>query len=146
MCRDRYSSCDSLSSPWTLNGSGTWFGDNAVLDLDDGTKLIDMKENDAVALGFLTGNPLSPQVYLNFNTVTGSESIDFGDVIIDQNFNFFGSGRLTCPGRFKLPSVTDAGPMTATAGEERDLVYNESDSKVYACTVTGDPATWVALN
>ena len=53
---------------------------------------------------------------------------------------------ITATGRFLIRSVTDAGPMTATAGTQRELVYNTSNSKVYVCTVTGSPATWSALN
>jgi len=56
------------------------------------------------------------------------------------------AGAVVCSGRFRLVSVTDAGPMTATNGSEKDLVYNESDSKVYVCVVSGTPATWSALN
>jgi hypothetical protein len=53
---------------------------------------------------------------------------------------------ITLTGRALVRSVTDAGPMTATAGTQREIVFNTSDSKFYGCTVTGDPATWVALN
>lgn len=42
-------------------------------------------------------------------------------------------------------SVTDAGPMTATAGTVGDIVFNISDSHFYGCSVTGSPATWVLL-
>jgi hypothetical protein len=42
-------------------------------------------------------------------------------------------------------SVTDAGPMTATAGIVGDMVFNTSDSHFYGCSVAGSPATWVIL-
>jgi len=53
---------------------------------------------------------------------------------------------ITHTGRMIVRSVTDAGPMTATAGTVAEIVYNTSDSKFYGCTVTGSPATWAALN
>lgn len=53
---------------------------------------------------------------------------------------------ITATGRLLVRSVTDAGPMTATDGNEREIVYNESDSKFYGCTVTGSPGTWVAFH
>jgi len=49
-------------------------------------------------------------------------------------------------GRMSVGKVTDAGPMTATAGTQGDIVFNISNSKFYGCTVTGNPATWSALN
>lgn len=49
-------------------------------------------------------------------------------------------------GRMAVGKVTDAGPMTATAGTQGDIVFNISNSKFYGCTVTGNPATWSALN
>lgn len=49
-------------------------------------------------------------------------------------------------GRMSVSAVTDAGPMTNTKGTQRDIVFNTSNNKFYGCTVTGNPATWVALN
>lgn len=49
-------------------------------------------------------------------------------------------------GRLNVGKVTDAGPMTATAGTVGDIVFNTSNSKFYGCTATGSPATWAALN
>lgn len=57
------------------------------------------------------------------------------------------STALTMTGALLVRSVTDAGPMTATPGTQREIVFNTSDSKYYGCTVThGTAATWVALN
>lgn len=54
---------------------------------------------------------------------------------------------MTMTSRLLVRSVTDAGPMTATAGTQREIVYNTSDSKFYGCTVThASAATWAALN
>ena len=53
---------------------------------------------------------------------------------------------ITLTGRAQVRQVTDAGPMTATDGSVREIVYNTSDSKFYGCTTTGSPATWSALN
>ena len=61
----------------------------------------------------------------------------FGDTSTDTN---------TFVGRMIVRSVTDAGPMTATNGTVAEIVWNTSDSKFYGCSVTGTPATWVALN
>jgi hypothetical protein len=36
--------------------------------------------------------------------------------------------------------------MTNTAGTKGELVFCTNNDKVYVCTVTGDPATWAALN
>jgi hypothetical protein len=52
----------------------------------------------------------------------------------------------TFTGRMIVRSVTDAGPMTATAGTQKEIVFNTSDSKFYGCTVTGSPATWAAFH
>ena len=52
----------------------------------------------------------------------------------------------TNTGRMIFRAVTDAGPMTATAGTAGEIVRNTSDNKFYGCTVTGSPATWAALN
>lgn len=54
--------------------------------------------------------------------------------------------KVTHTGSMIVKSVTDAGPMTATAGTVAEIVFNTSDSKFYGCTVTGSPATWAALN
>lgn len=70
-------------------------------------------------------------------TLTANGDAAFGDASTDV---------LTCTGRLLVRSVTDAGPMTATAGTQREVVFNTSDSKFYGCTVTGSPATWAALN
>lgn len=52
----------------------------------------------------------------------------------------------TMTSRLLVRSVTDAGPMTATAGTQREIVFNTSDSKFYGCVTTGSPASWSALN
>lgn len=51
---------------------------------------------------------------------------------------------MTMTARFLVRQVTDAGPMTATAGTVGEIVYNLSDNKSYTCTATGSPATWAA--
>ena len=54
---------------------------------------------------------------------------------------------ITCIGRLLPRDVTDAGPMTATGGTQKEIVWNTSDSKLYVCTVTHvSAATWVALH
>lgn len=74
-------------------------------------------------------------------TTTGNQTVNGNTTLGDAS-----TDTITLNARTLLTSVTDAGPMTATAGNERQIVYNESDSKVYVCTVTGSPATWVALH
>ena len=64
----------------------------------------------------------------------------------NATFGTASTNTFTMTGRMVLRSVTDAGPMTATAGTVAEIVYNTSDSKFYGCTVTGTPATWAALN
>ena len=49
-------------------------------------------------------------------------------------------------GRLNLGKVSDAGPMTATAGTVGDLVYNSANNKAYVCVSTGSPAIWSVLN
>lgn len=83
-------------------------------------------------------------------TLSGTNALTVGG-----NFSFNGAGAfgdastdlITCTGRLLVRSVTDAGPMTATPGTQREIVYNTSNSKVYVCTVThATAATWSALN
>lgn len=79
-----------------------------------------------------------------FTTITATGNVQF-----DANGQFGNASTdvYTCTGRLLVRSVTDAGPMTATAGTQREIVYNTSDSKFYGCTVThASAATWVALN
>lgn len=49
-------------------------------------------------------------------------------------------------GRLNVGKVTDAGPMTATAGTVGDIVFNLSNTTFYGCRVTGNPAVWDALS
>jgi len=74
---------------------------------------------------------------------------------VGGDFSFNGNGTfgnastdtITCTGRLLVRSVTDAGPMTATGGTQREVVFNTSNSKYYGCTVThATAATWAALN
>ncbi len=53
---------------------------------------------------------------------------------------------INCTGRLIVRTVTDAGPMTSTAGSQREIVFNTSDSTFYGCTASGSPAAWAALN
>jgi hypothetical protein len=54
---------------------------------------------------------------------------------------------MTMTGRFIPRHVSDAGPMTATAGALGEIVYNTSNSKGYICTAASESAaTWSALN
>lgn len=74
---------------------------------------------------------------------------------VGGDFSFNGNGTfgnastdtITCTGRLLVRSVTDAGPMTATGGTQREIVFNTSNSRYYGCTVThATAATWAALN
>jgi hypothetical protein len=95
----------------------------------------------------------TPATWVKMLDGSGAETIGT-DLTVTGALNANGNATLgnaatdviDCTGRFRLTRVTDAGPMTATNGTEADLVYNESDSKVYVCTVTGTPATWAALH
>lgn len=54
---------------------------------------------------------------------------------------------LTMTGRLIVRSVSDAGPMTATAGTLGEIVHNTATApdSFWGCVVTGSPATWVQL-
>lgn len=77
-----------------------------------------------------TGVTIRQALAVNGNTTLGDASTD----------------TVTVNGRLLPRSVTDAGPMTATAGTAPEIVYNTSNGKWYGCTATGSPATWSALN
>jgi hypothetical protein len=92
---------------------------------------------------------------LGINDTTPSYQLDVngtgrfvGDFRLDADATFGNASTdtLTHNGRTVLRSVSDAGPMTATAGTQCEIVFNTSDSKFYGCTVSGSPATWAALN
>jgi len=68
--------------------------------------------------------------------VTGAGGITLGGATTDL---------IGCTGRLLVRQVTDAGPMTATAGTEGEIVYNLSNDKFYVCTATGTPATWATF-
>jgi len=78
----------------------------------------------------------------------GNTTILPGLIIVQGNMTFGDSSAdtLSCNGRLRHRLVSDAGPMTSTAGTAGEIVYNMSNSKFYGCTVTGSPATWAALN
>ena len=103
----------------------------------------------AVGMAYVV-NPTS----LNFMWyITNDSYVSMGATIIpDADIGYdIGSATkrikdLHIGGRLNVGKVTDAGPMTATAGTVGDIVFNISNSKFYGCTVTGSPATWAALN
>lgn len=73
-----------------------------------------------------------------YRPVTFTKDVTFGDASSDV---------LTLVGRILFREVTDAGPMTATGGTKKEVVYNLSNNKLYVCTVThATAATWSALN
>ena len=83
-------------------------------------------------------------------TLSSSNALSVGG-----DFSFNGAGTfgnastdlVTCTGRLLVRSVTDAGPMTATPGTQREIVFNTSNSKFYGCTVThATAATWSIFN
>jgi len=79
--------------------------------------------------------------------VTGNQT-NTGDLTVNGNtaLGNASTDTVTVNGRLIVRSVTDAGPMAATAGALAEIVFNTSDSKFYGCTVAGDPATWVAFH
>lgn len=76
----------------------------------------------------------------------GTALVLFVDPLLNINIDGQVKVNSSSGGRMAVGEVTDAGPMTATAGTRGDIIFNTSDSKFYGCTVTGNPATWVALN
>lgn len=95
-------------------------------------------QNATVALtGATAFNVTPPATFTGSVTLNGAANV-LGDASTDL---------LTFTGRCVLRAVTDAGPMTATAGTAGEIVRNTSDNKFYGCTVThASAATWVALN
>lgn len=80
-------------------------------------------------------------------SITGDLNIsDALDVDGNTSLGNADTDTITCTGRMIVRSVTDAGPMTATAGTTAEVVFNTSDSKFYGCTAGGSPATWAAFN
>lgn len=79
--------------------------------------------------------------------VTGNQT-NTGDLTVNGNTTLGNASTdtVTVNGRLIVRSVTDAGPMTATAGALAEIVFNTSDSKFYGCTAAGDPATWAAFH
>ncbi len=47
-------------------------------------------------------------------------------------------------GRLLYRTVSDGG-MDATAGTQKEMVYNTADNLLYFCTATGSPATWLSV-
>lgn len=101
-----------------------------------------------------TGN-LSATQWANFvgflidpslNLILGNNMIPDTDNVYDIGTNALRIKDVHIGGRLNVGRVTDAGPMTATAGAVGDIVYNTSNSKYYGCTVAGSPATWAAFN
>lgn len=101
-----------------------------------------------------TGN-LSATSYINLLLLYTDNALNviLGNPLVPDQNNAYDIGTLSARirnirvgGRMTVGSVTDAGPMTATNGTQGDIVFNTSNSKFYGCTVTGTPATWVALN
>ena len=75
-------------------------------------------------------------------SIPGAFSVNGNTTLGDAN-----TDTITCLARLLPREVTDAGPMTATGGTKKEIVYNLSNDKLYVCTVThATAATWSALN
>ena len=117
---------------------------------------------DIVANGAESGSDAGSNLFIQARTDGGSfidnpvtiaraagGSITFARPVVMNANGTFGDASTdtyTFTGRMIVRSVTDAGPMTATAGTQKEIVFNTSDSKFYGCTVTGSPATWAAFH
>lgn len=112
-----------------LKGSGTTSGTWAmVVHNSAGSAIMTLRNDRLTTIQQLT---VSTDLAVDGNTTLGNASTD----------------TITATGRLLVRSVTDAGPMTATPGTQREVVFNTSDSKYYGCTVTHvTAATWVAFN
>jgi hypothetical protein len=111
--------------------------------------LISSEAGGCVGMSYLV-NPTT-QIFMWY--ITNSSYISMGATIIPDTDIAYDIGSATkrvkdvhIGGRLNVGKVTDAGPMTATAGTVGDIVFNTSNLKFYGCTVTGSPATWAALN
>ena len=96
----------TLTAP-TFTNNITWTGDGVILDATDDPKAILMKPEEASALAIA----ISGLTMMDFNTVTGSEAINFSDgTAIDFNFmgagdiNFTGGGDATFNGNVNVAS------------------------------------------
>jgi hypothetical protein len=78
---------------------------------------------------------------------TGALQLDAG--LTTEGNSTFGNASTdttTNVGRMIHRSVTDAGPMTATAGTTAEIVYNTADSMFYGAQTTASPAAWALLS
>ncbi len=117
---------EGASGQWNYVSTGAWGGQATAIKMS-GTRIEFLAANGG-------SNPIT------WNTIL---DIDNGGDIILGNAS---TNTISCTGRLVVRSVTDAGPMTNTAGTFGEIVVNTSDNKFYGCTVTGTPATWSALN
>lgn len=113
-----------------------------VSDVDADTKIQVEESADEDKIRFDTGG--------TERAVLDSTKLDLIGVGLDVDGNVTlgdaSTDTITATGRLKHRQVTDAGPMTATAGDTGEIVFNTSDSKFYGCTAGGSPATWAALH
>jgi len=132
------SAANTLKTDDSLTVTGT-------LGVTGGTTLTGaLDANGAVTLGDAAADVITVNGTATFaedtafsSTVALNGDVTGGDATTDT---------LTMTGRLVIRFCTDAGPMTNTAGTKGELVFCTNNDKVYVCTVTGDPATWAALN
>jgi len=105
------------------------------------SQIVQIFRNTPASAGVVTFAVYSP----NTNTQNFSVNAKTGDTTMAGALTVNGSGSVfgdastdtfTFTGRMLVRSVTDAGPMTATPGTQREIVFNTSDNKWYGCTVT----------
>lgn len=134
---------DSTFTSWTEAADARVTGGplavRALADADGDTRVVVEAGEDDDVVRLITGGV--ERAVLDATRL----ELDAGlEVAGDVTLGAASSHEIACTGRLLLRSVDDAG-MVATAGTQRELVYNADDDKVYACTATGDPATWSAL-
>lgn len=144
------------TATWKLglpNGAGGYEYDRFTLDhLGNGKVEGDWQVNggdmDSIATTF---NLLSTPTTINFGdgaSVAMTIGHASGTITLKgkQAVGSASTDTCTMTGRLIHRQVNDAGPMTATAGTAGEVVFNTANSTFYGCTVTGSPATWVALH
>ena len=132
----------TTSSDLTITGLDATSGNGPGITLTGGDT--SAPASSAGAISLIGGDaPSGNGGSINLTAGTGSAN---GNINLNSDAVISGDLSFTGAGRFQLPNVTDAGPMTATSGTESEVVYNLANDKAYVCTASGAPGTWEALH
>ena len=118
----------------TNAGNWAWTGES-IGNWSDARKDVALLNNDNVALNLVAaGMP-----YLQIKTTSGSEALNFGNPITNQDYNFFGSGLITLGGDLlvnggNIGITGDTDLLTLTSGQ----LEIDADIKISAGSITSD--------